>query len=362
MTRRRRSCDERVLIGSNVSARTRVVDGGSEGRGDERAWARRSSSAGADGVALQRQRHPQPWKPRRSTDQLVAAVAARQHGIVGRNQLLALWFTEGEIRWRVGSDRLFPAFVGAYAVGTPATRIEAIRMAALLSIAPSFVSHRDAVESYGLWQPIPGPVHVTVAHGRSVRRVGIVIHRTRHLHPDERRAIGPLRITSPARSLVDVSGDCSRRQLTRAFDEAMRLRCATRAEVLAACARSAGRPGTAALVGLARAEVIPLDRTRSRPEARFLRFSVDHALPVPLVNVPLLGYEVDFLWPEAKLVIELDGSHHDSARARARDGARDARLEAAGYAVRRVRPAQVRTSNRRLAERILGAIREPQRG
>ena len=55
-------------------------------------------------------------------------------------------------------------------------------------------------------------------------------------------------------------------------------------------------------------------------------FEADHGLPIPLVNVPLLGFEVDFLWPNQKLVVEMDSSHHDSPRARAADAARDAEL------------------------------------
>jgi hypothetical protein len=33
-------------------------------------------------------------------------------------------------------------------------------------------------------------------------------------------------------------------------------------------------------------------------------------LPLPAVNVPLRGYEVDFLWPDARFVVEADGGEH----------------------------------------------------
>jgi very-short-patch-repair endonuclease len=54
------------------------------------------------------------------------------------------------------------------------------------------------------------------------------------------------------------------------------------------------------------------------------------------VNVWLagLGLEVDLLWREAALVVELDGRRYHAHRRRA-DAERDARLRAAGFDVRR---------------------------
>ncbi|HET6831613.1 MAG TPA: DUF559 domain-containing protein [Solirubrobacterales bacterium] len=110
--------------------------------------------------------------------------------------------------------------------------------------------------------------------------------------------------------------------------------------VRAACLRSGGRPGTDVLLALAREPHLPFERTRSRPERRFLRFCAEHGLSIPLVNVSLLGYEVDFLWPAGRLVVEMDSSHHDDPRSRSQDAARDDQLGAAGFRVSRLRPRQ----------------------
>lgn len=50
---------------------------------------------------------------------------------------------------------------------------------------------------------------------------------------------------------------------------------------------------------------------------------------------PLLSFIVDFYCPKAKLVIELDGSQHYEREHQARDGERDARLNALGLRVLR---------------------------
>lgn len=295
-----------------------------------------------------------------AVDRVIAAIAARQQGVIGHAQLRAIPLSNTAIAKRVASGRLHPVFKGAYAVGVPATRVESLRIAALISTAPSFVSHRDAGEHYGMLEPIPGPVHVTVAHGRRLARDGIVVHRTRSLPAAERRAFGPLRLTSPARTLVDLAGSLTERRLTRAFDESQRLGLAHRSEILAACERAGSRRGTGLLAALAREPSLPVDRARNGREAEFPRFCRDHGLPVPAVNVPVLGFEVDYSWEEHGLVGELDSGYHDSPRARRSDGARDARLDAAGRRVVRFRRPEMWTDGHLLAARIRALLgREP---
>ena len=55
------------------------------------------------------------------------------------------------------------------------------------------------------------------------------------------------------------------------------------------------------------------------------------------MNTKLLGEEVDFHWPDRKLVIELDGSGHGRAPDRRDDARRDHLLRDAGWDIRRVR-------------------------
>ena len=60
-------------------------------------------------------------------------------------------------------------------------------------------------------------------------------------------------------------------------------------------------------------------------------------LPRPETNVRVAGYEVDFLWRDHKLVVEVDGfAFHATRAAFERDRARDATLQAAGYRVIRL--------------------------
>jgi len=74
--------------------------------------------------------------------------------------------------------------------------------------------------------------------------------------------------------------------------------------------------------------------TRSELENRFLALVKAYGLPTPEVNVTLLGYEVDFLWHDARLVAETDGREtHLTPTAFEQDRERDAALQVAGFRV-----------------------------
>jgi very-short-patch-repair endonuclease len=57
-------------------------------------------------------------------------------------------------------------------------------------------------------------------------------------------------------------------------------------------------------------------------------------LPSPEINIRLGSYEVDFLWPRERVIVEVDGyAFHSSRRAFEDDRRRDADLAARGFHV-----------------------------
>ena len=71
----------------------------------------------------------------------------------------------------------------------------------------------------------------------------------------------------------------------------------------------------------------------------------------------MLGYEVDFLWPAARFVVEADGSDHLDPLQRDRDNTRDITLARAGYLVRRYSSLAMADEAAVVAE-VLGILRE----
>jgi very-short-patch-repair endonuclease len=142
-------------------------------------------------------------------------------------------------------------------------------------------------------------------------------------------------ITTPARTLVDLSGCARGRELEQALAQAERSGLATRDHIRALLTRHARRPGTRALRELLHhAEPAFL---RSEAEARFLSLIRRAQLEKPVANARAAGHEVDFLWPGARLVVEIDGyAFHSDAGAFERDRRRDAELTGAGMRVMRI--------------------------
>ena len=80
---------------------------------------------------------------------------------------------------------------------------------------------------------------------------------------------------------------------------------------------------------------LPLSEVRSWLEELVFHVCSDHSLPLPATNVPLVGYEVDFVWLDAHFIVEADGAEHFDPTQRDSDNERDFALARAGYLVRR---------------------------
>ena len=77
--------------------------------------------------------------------------------------------------------------------------------------------------------------------------------------------------------------------------------------------------------------------SRSRGERALTALIEDAGLPKPDRNGRVLGYELDYFWPELRLNIEMDGYRWHSTRARLNsDRNRDADLTAQGVQVLRI--------------------------
>jgi hypothetical protein len=96
---------------------------------------------------------------------------------------------------------------------------------------------------------------------------------------------------------------------------------------------------------------------RSEAERLFLELCDRNGLPRPLVNASAAGYEVDFLWPQAGLVVEVDGAAtHMTRKAFEGDRRRDRRLAAHGLQVLRVTWPDLQGDGRTLAREIRAVL------
>ena len=136
-------------------------------------------------------------------------------------------------------------------------------------------------------------------HGRKPKP-GIVLHRSRLIHPDDRSSVRGIPVTSIARTLVDLADVVSEERLAKAVHEAEVQRVFDLGAVDAVVRRLPGRKGRHKLRRVLAAYQPEPRFLRSEAERRFKRLCESHSLPQPQFNVNIAGHEVDAYWEDAK--------------------------------------------------------------
>lgn len=246
-------------------------------------------------------------------DKQIAALAKRQRGYITRRQLLDLGVGAEAIRYRAKTSRLIPVYAGVYAVGHLPTLPADRAFGALLACGPGAVlSHGSAAAVWGVFRRWDTPFEVTTASAR--RRPGIRVHRAVLTRADVCTQLG-IRVTSAARTVLDIAPRVTEKTLTRVVNELMiarYLRARQLAELLDRCPR---HPGARRVIPFAETAD---NATRSKFERDFLAFTERFGLPRPQVNVQVAGREVDAYFPEERVIVELDGYQFHSSKARFR--------------------------------------------
>jgi very-short-patch-repair endonuclease len=278
------------------------------------------------------------WRVMQGADFVIARLAGKNNRVVTWSQLVAAGVGRGSIDHRLAIGRLFRVHRGVYLLDPPhdASRLTLFTAAVAACGKGACLSHRSAAELWGVLPGKSGPVDVTVVGRNPGERDGIRRHRSVAVRRRDVRVRQGIRVTAPARTILDLATCIAPGDLERVVAGAERDGLARDRELRAALARCPTHPGAARLEAvLTRAGGPAL--TRSEAEARLLALIRDAHLPAPATNIPLNGFEVDFLWPNRRLVAEVDGfAFHGDRRAFERDRARDAALVAAGHRVIRV--------------------------
>jgi Transcriptional regulator, AbiEi antitoxin/Protein of unknown function (DUF559) len=286
----------------------------------------------------------------------LAELAARQHGILGRRQLLARGFSEATVKRWLRSGRLHRLHREAFAYGHNRVYRRGHLMAAVLACSDGAVlSHGCAAELWELVRQRRGPIDVNAPAGRQYQpgRPRIRLHRCK-LRPEEATVHKGIPVTTVARTLFDFAEVAPYDVVKRATEAADRRNLLRLGELESVCERGRGRRALRPARRLLTELGAPAEG-RSPLEIRFAEFLREHGIPLPAQNVLVLGHEVDALWATAKLVVELDSwEHHGHRAAFERDRARDPKLLIAGYRT-------IRVTHRRLdreADRLTAEIRQ----
>lgn len=265
-------------------------------------------------------------------------LAARQHGVVARRQLLAAGIGSGAIKERLQSGLLTPIHHGVYAVGASRPPVMAQLMAAaLVSDRGAALSHRAAAYLHGLLS-LPGGAIDLSTTGRSQSRRGIRVHRVRTL--EEVVVIDGIPCTTLPRTLIDLAATSPARTVERALDQAEVLRVYD-GRAIELALREQRRPGARQLRAVLDRHAPGTTVTRNGLEERFLEICRAADLQPDELNAPIArgaGRTAvpDALWHLERVAVELDGrSVHARQRAFESDHARDVDLKLEGWLVLR---------------------------
>src|SRR3954469_13239313 len=270
----------------------------------------------------------------RALDAALSELAGRQYGVVARAQLIAIGFTRRAIARRIEAKRLHVIHRGVYTVGHTRICREGRWLAAVLACGGGGVlSHRSAAALWGL-RDYSGRIEVIAQHAH--RRNGRpFVARRSSVTPAECTDHRNIPCTTVERTLIDLTTVLKRHQVDRALREAEFLRIVafnTLRRTLVDCPR---KRGTADLRTAINRAAESLTHTRSELEDRFRALILDANLPAPEYNATLaLGettIEVDAVWREHHLIVELDGyAAHTTREQFRKDRARDRQAQLEG--------------------------------
>jgi predicted transcriptional regulator of viral defense system len=256
----------------------------------------------------------------------VARKAESQFGRITWAQLQEIGVHRNQVSRWIATGYLHPELPRVYAVGSKARTTESDLAATLLYAGPgAALSHATGAWWLGLIDKRPRTIQVTTPRKcRSLRGVKVYDRRPRARILHKRLAV-----TSIAETLLDLAAEAPLSTVRHALAHAEYRGLLNLQEIDKVLKR--GSRGSARLRHALKRHQPLLAQTKSRLERKLVAICENERLPLPVLNTRVNGWEVDALWPEQKLAVELDGygNHHTRAQLQ-RDRRKEMALRDAG--------------------------------
>jgi len=255
--------------------------------------------------------------------------------VLTRTDLLGLGFSDKGIKHRVGTGRLHVIAAGVYAVGRPDLTPHGRWMAAVLACGDgAALSHRSAAELWEIGREEARRIDVTIRRDAKITRRGIRVRRRASL-PERSvvRRFG-IPVTNPTQTLIDLATELKPLRLERAVNQADVHELVDPETLRRSLDAYGGMPGVKTLRTMLDRHTFRL--SDSDLEIHFRPLTLAAGFPLPLTKQRVLGYEVDFYFPDHGLIVETDGlRYHRTPAQQARMVKRDQKHTSHGYRVLR---------------------------
>jgi very-short-patch-repair endonuclease len=277
--------------------------------------------------------------------------------VLTRRDLEALGFSKMAIDHRIATGRLHLISRGIYVVGRRELTPHGRWMAAVLACGDdAALSHRSAAELWGIGKEWEGRIDVTIQRDSRITRRGIKVRRRPSL--PEGSVVGRfgIPVTNPTQTLVDVATELKPLRLERAVNQADVHDLVDPETLRRSLDAYAGMPGAKTLRTMLDRHTFRL--SDSDLEIYFRPLALTAGFPLPLSKQWVLGYEVDFHFPDHGLIVETDGlRYHRTPAQQARMVKRDQTHTSHGFRVLRFTHWQIAHAPNEVAD-VLRRVRK----
>lgn len=293
----------------------------------------------------------------------VEVLGAATHSVIRHADLRALGLTNSAIDRRVEAGRLHRKYSEVFAVGRPDLTLDGVFLAAVWACGErAKLCRRSALRKWDLGRG--GTYRIDVVAPRSIKpKKGIRLHRPLSLDALDTTIVDGIPITSVAQTLLDMAAPQYRMNVGKLMHEAAVQELLDMRAVWRVLASQPNHPGARRLDGASREEV-PF--TRSDLEDATLALFRAFSVPKPESNVWVSDgvqlVEVDFIWREFGLIVEIDSARYHGTRWRRRqDAAKTAALRARGWTVLRFWDIEINGTPAEVAATVLAAMAGPRK-
>ena len=281
-----------------------------------------------------------------TAEKRLSALARTQHGVFSRRQAIETGWSDRCIDARAERgiyERLHPSVFTL--AGSPSTWLRDVIAAVLAVPGRTAASHRTAAHLWEFTSDEPDTIEVVTLRHDRIHAEGFTIHESKNLLPEDLATKKGIRVTTPARTIVDLGASASLGVLAKCLDNGLRTGQFTLDEVQNAIKRLAkpGRNGIRAIRMLVDERLHLASITESALEDLFRSVLLRSGVPLPEAQYEVrdpTGTQIgrfDFAYPEAKALIELDSERwHMDPTSFQRDRDKQNQAHALGWTVYRL--------------------------
>ncbi len=249
--------------------------------------------------------------------------AAAQHNAINTSQLRSLRLTSRWVNGNVARGFLSRVDPRVYVIGLDPGDLprDTVAMIGILRAdGHAALGMESSMQRQGLWSRGGRDLHVVTTTRSSqvfdefAPDVTLHSHRVSTLEQQDIVIVDGMPATTALRTIPELGMTLTTHQIAHVIWNAIYAECVALPELRARLDSMHRTPWTASARQAVALVLAGSCGTKSSSEDELLRIIELSGLPLPLVNVlgaaALPGVRLDFVWPELRVVFELDGRHH----------------------------------------------------